>query len=168
MCTMTGTLFIYQGQEIGMINVPNHWPIEDYKDIESINYYNSIKAMKDPERLEYVMKSIQLLGRDNARLPMQWDSSAHAGFTTKEDGAWMRTHDDYRNINVASQVDDTDSVLGFWRQALHVRKEHKELFIHGNFILWDENNEETFVFGKTEDQGKVTVVVSPLFQPDGR
>jgi oligo-1,6-glucosidase len=159
MCAMTGTLFIYQGQEIGMINAPKDWPIEDYKDIESINFYKSVKAMNDPRRLEHVMKSIQLLGRDHARLPMHWDDSAYAGFTSNKNGAWMRTHDAYKVINVASQVGDPDSVLEFWRQILRIRREHKELFIHGQFIPWDEENEQTFVFGKATEQGKVMVVV---------
>ncbi|TAQ84661.1 hypothetical protein B7494_g7003 [Chlorociboria aeruginascens] len=76
MCAMTGTLFIYQGQEIGIINAPKSWPIECHKDIESVNYYNTVKkrSHNDPEILESVMKGIQLLGRDHARLPIQWDA----------------------------------------------------------------------------------------------
>lgn len=163
MCVMTGTLFIYQGQETGMINAPKDWPIEDYKDIESVNYYETIKKMNDPKRLAETIESIQLVGREHARLPMQWDDTAFAGFTTKETGAWMRTHDNYTDINVQSQADNPDSVLGFWKQMLKIRKENKDLFIHGEFVLWDAKNEETFVFGKTEDQGKVVIVVALNF-----
>jgi alpha-glucosidase len=151
MCALTGTLFIYQGQEIGMINAPRDWPIEDYKDIESINYYNSVakRTNNDPKALKHVMESIQILGRDHARLPMQWDATPYAGFTGKKDGAWMRTNDSYKEINVASQVHDPKSVLGFWKSMLKLRKQYKDLFIHGDFQGYDMGNEKTFIFGKS-------------------
>lgn len=89
MAAMTGTLFIYQGQEIGIINAPKDWPIEEYKDIKSVNYYNSIAKWtnNDPKALGHVMKSIQILGREHARLPIQWDESPYAGLTNKKDSA---------------------------------------------------------------------------------
>jgi alpha-glucosidase len=151
MCALTGTLFIYQGQEIGMINAPADWPIEDYKDIESINYYNSVKERTngDEKALKHVMKSIQILGRDHARLPMQWDDSPYAGFTGKKDGAWMRTNDSYKEINVASQIRNPKSVLSFWKSMLVLRKKYKDLFIHGDFHGYEMENEQTFVFGKS-------------------
>ncbi|PYD07114.1 glucohydrolase, partial [Pseudomonas savastanoi pv. glycinea] len=80
---LTGTLFIYQGQEIGMTNVPRSWPIEEYLDINSINYYNQFKAAHpdDKEALEKLLDTINLLARDNARTPVQWDDSDNAGFS---------------------------------------------------------------------------------------
>jgi oligo-1,6-glucosidase len=162
MCAMTGTLFVYQGQEIGMINAPKDWPIEDYKDIESINYYNSVaqRTNNDPNALGHVMKSIQILGRDHARLPMQWDDTPYAGFTGMKDGAWMRTHDLYKEINVASQLKDPDSVLNFWKKMLKTRKEYKDLFIHGRFESFDMKNQETFVFGKAFDKDRAIVALN--------
>jgi len=162
MCAMTGTLFVYQGQEIGMINAPKDWPIEDYQDIESINYYNSVKERTngDPKALDRVMKSIQLMGRDHARLPMQWDDTPYAGFTTRKSGAWMRTNDSYKQINVASQVKDPKSVLSFWKKMLAMRKEYKDIFIHGEFKGFDMENEQTFVFTKTFGKSKAAVVLN--------
>ncbi|KAK0109503.1 alpha-glucosidase mal12 [Cadophora gregata] len=159
MSAMTGTLFVYQGQEIGMINAPKDWPIEEYKDIESINYYNSVaERTKDPKTLAHIMKSIQVLGRDHSRLPMQWDSSPYAGFTSRKEGAWMRTHDDYPTINVATQQANPSSVLNFWKQMLRTRKEYNDLFIHGTFEVFDVENEHTFVFAK-KFKGDTAVVV---------
>jgi len=160
MSAMTGTLFVYQGQEIGMINAPKDWPIEEYKDIESINYYNSVakRTNKDSKALDRVMKSIQVLGRDHARLPMQWDDSPYAGFTSRKEGAWMRTHDDYPTLNVASQQKNPASVLNFWKRMLRTRKEYRELFIHGMFEVFDVENEHTFVFAK-KFKGDTAVVV---------
>ncbi|PMD59894.1 glycoside hydrolase family 13 protein [Hyaloscypha bicolor E] len=174
MCALTGTLFVYQGQEIGMINAPKEWPISDYKDIESINYYNSVaeRTDNDPKALGHVMKSIQILGRDHARLPMQWDDSPHAGFTTKKEGAWMRIHDEYRTINVAKQEKDPKSVLSFWKSVLKIRKEYRELFIHGAFEAYDIENQQTFVFGKRHGEDRAVVALNftgeeqPFKKPD--
>ena len=162
MCAMTGTLFVYQGQEIGMVNAPQEWGIEEYKDIESINYYNSVaqRTGNDPKALGHVMKSIQILGRDHARLPMQWDDSPYAGFTTNKNGAWMRTNDTYKEINVAAQLHDPSSVLSFWKQMLKMRKQFKDLFIHGEFEEFEMENENTFVFGKKFGQDRAIVVLN--------
>jgi alpha-glucosidase len=161
-CAITGTLFVYQGQEIGMINAPKEWPIDDYKDIESINYYKSVaqRTNNDSAALSHVMNSIQILGRDHARLPMQWDSTPHAGFTGRKEGAWMHTHDLYKEINVASQVHDPESVLSFWKKMLKLRKEHKDLFIHGVFEGFDLNNSNTFVFGKKSEEKYAIVALN--------
>ena len=160
MTALTGTLFIYQGQEIGMINVPRTWPISEFRDIESINFYRSIAAQTNGDKatLDYVMRSLQILGRDNARLPMQWDASAHAGFTDREAGAWMRVHDLYGEINVARQVGDPESTWSFWREMIRLRREHREVLVHGAFEGFEMENEETFVFAK-RGGGKTVVVM---------
>jgi alpha-glucosidase len=162
MCAMTGTLFVYQGQEIGMINAPKDWPIEDYKDIESVNYYKSVaeRTGNDPVALDRVMKSIQILGRDHARLPMQWDDSPYSGFTSNKSGAWMRVNDSYKSINVDSQLKQPNSVLNFWKNMLRMRKEYKDLFIHGTFEGFDMQNEQTFVFCKTFGKDKAIVALN--------
>jgi len=162
MCALTGTLFIYQGQEIGMVNVPASWPIDEFKDIESLRYYNSVAEATnhDQEELDYVMKSIRILGRDNARVPMQWDSSIHAGFTNRKEGGWMRTHDLYPEINVAKQQAETDSVLNFWKRMIKLRKEHGDLFIYGNFEVFEPENEQTFVFAKKNGAEQAVVALN--------
>lgn len=161
MCASTGTLFVYQGQEIGMINAPKDWPIEEYKDIESINYFNSVKERGGDEKaLAHVMKSIQIIGRDHARLPMQWDDSSYAGFTGKKDGAWMRTNESYKEINVAKQEKDPESVLNFWRKMISLRKEYKDVFIHGAFKGYDMENLDTFIFAKTHGKDKAVVTLN--------
>lgn len=65
--TFSGTLYIYQGQEIGMINIPEDWPIEEYKDVESINHWNDVRARfgQDAEKLQEARKALQYLARDN-------------------------------------------------------------------------------------------------------
>lgn len=157
LCALTGTLFIYQGQEIGMVNVPRSWPIEEYRDIEAVNFYRTMAAKTGGDRaeLDRVMRGLQLLSRDNARLPMQWDGGRrHAGFTDGERGPWMRVHDAYREINVERQLREGDaSVLGFWKRMIGLRKQHGDVLVHGAFEAFDMDNERTFVFGKKEAGG---------------
>ncbi|KAG9235699.1 alpha-glucosidase [Amylocarpus encephaloides] len=162
MCSLTGTLFVYQGQEIGMINAPKYWSIEDYKDIESINYHNSVarRSDNDPKELARVMRGLQILGRDHARLPMQWDSSPYAGFTGKKDGAWMRTHDLYKEINAASQLQDPKSVLNFWKKMLQIRKQNRDIFIHGEYEEYQMGGEKTFVFGKRHGSERAIIALN--------
>ena len=159
MCALTGTLFIYQGQEIGMINIPKDWTIEDLKDIESLNFYQTMAASTNNDKgaLDYVMRSIQILGRDNARLPMQWDSSPFAGFTDNRDGAWMRVHDLYPEINVEKQLKDPDSPYAFWKSMIRLRKDLRHVMVHGSFEMSEPENEQTFVF--TKRGGGDTMVV---------
>jgi oligo-1,6-glucosidase len=160
MATMTGSLFLYQGQEIGMINAPEHWDIGNYKDIDSLNYHRrmSTQYANDPQMMQRVMQGLHALARDHARLPMQWDDSTHAGFTEKEATPWMRTHDDYPHINVKNQEQDPESVLNYWRKMLKFRQEHRDLCIHGEFDLYDPENEDTMVFWKHFGEEQVVVV----------
>lgn len=161
MTSLTGTLFVYQGQEIGTTNVSRDWPISDYQDIESLNYYNSlVRDGASDADLAYAMDSINLYGRDNARLPMQWDDAPYGGFTDSEDGAWMRVHNRYRDINVAKQDRDPSSVLNFWRALLRLRKDHADLLVHGSFETLDEDNEDTFTFVKRNGSRAAVVVVN--------
>lgn len=102
-CALTGTLFIYQGQEIGMTNVPESWPQSDYIDVEAINYINLIKGRhgEDEGALAKAKKGIRAVGRDNARTPMQWDDSDNSGFSTGK--PWHRVNDNYPEINAKSK-----------------------------------------------------------------
>jgi glycosidase len=88
LCVMTmslsGTLFLYQGQEIGMLNFPKTWTIDDLEDVESINLYNDVKLRTNGDRtaLKNIMEYIQAIGRDNSRTPMQWEDTENAGFSS--------------------------------------------------------------------------------------
>lgn len=158
----TGTLFLYQGQEIGMINAPKAWPIEEYKDVEAIGHYaEAVKLTEsgaDPTREQRIMRGLQIMARDHARLPMQWDASANGGFS--EGTPWMRAHDLYSEINVERQRNDPASVLSFYKKVLALRKEHRDVLIYGTFEVLQPENEHTFLFRKEYDEKAAIVALN--------
>jgi oligo-1,6-glucosidase len=155
----SGSLFLYQGQEIGMINAPKEWDMDEYKDVESKNYWAEAVRLSengtDPTRKERIKHGLQLMARDHARLPFQWDDSANAGFSMGK--PWMRVHDDFKTINAAQQEKDETSVLAFYKRMLKLRKEHRDVFVYGTFELRDVENPDTFVYVKRYED-KVALV----------
>lgn len=154
--SLSGTLFIYQGQELGMTNVPRSWDIGEYLDISTVNYYQLYREINGDKDLDTVMDGINLLARDHARTPVQWDSSEYAGFSTGK--PWMRVNDNYKEVNAALQVDDENSLFNFWRRALEVRKKYKDVLIYGDLDILDFGNQELFSYTKKRD-GQMAYVV---------
>ncbi|GME64880.1 hypothetical protein GTA08_BOTSDO06418 [Neofusicoccum parvum] len=157
---LSGTLYVYQGQEIGMVNAPPAWPLDEYKDVDSKNFAAFMKERHggDAASAKRVAAALQHLARDHSRLPMQWDGSYQAGFTTS-DKPWMRVHDNYKDVNVQKESANKDSVLAFWRQVLRLRKEYAPSLVHGVLRIHDRDNEKTFVF---EKRGKDQTAVVAL------
>ena len=100
--TLGGTVFVYQGEEIGIRNMPKSWDVSEYKDILSINFWkNSLDLHKDDgESLQKARGVLDKKARDHARTPMHWNASPHAGFCEKGVKPWMRVMDDYTTVNV--------------------------------------------------------------------
>ncbi|KAI1762682.1 glycoside hydrolase family 13 protein [Hypoxylon sp. FL1150] len=146
--TLTGTLFLYQGQEIGMTNMPATWGIDEYKDVESLNFYAEAIASGDPKAIADTMHGLRTLARDHSRIPFQWDDSPNAGFAEKGVKTWMRVHDEYRDINAAKQLADQHSILNFYKKILQLRKEYKNLFVFGTFRLLQGEHRAIFSYVK--------------------
>ncbi|CAE7108312.1 unnamed protein product [Rhizoctonia solani] len=160
--TQGGTVFVYQGEEIGATNVPREWSIEEYKDVATINFYNEElqfrKGSGDNEPdMSDVMDGINRKARDNARVPMQWDDSPHAGFTSGT--PWMRVNDNYKQINAKSQIDDENSIFSFWKKMIAVRKAYP-LLVHGDFVLLAPEDEKIFMYTREHDGEKALVVMN--------
>ncbi|KAA6410052.1 MAG: glycoside hydrolase family 13 [Lasallia pustulata] len=155
--TGRGTVYLYQGQEMGMAN-PKHWTYEELRDLEEINFYDEEKRKRaEGAGMGDVLARIQVIGRDNARTPMQWDDSRSAGFTT---GApWIKVNEDYKAWNVAKQEGDSGSVLVFWKTLLKVRKERRGL-VYGYFKMLDRGNEQVYAYTRTDDRYEYLVVCS--------
>lgn len=157
--TLSGTLFIYQGQEIGMINMPESWPVSEYKDVESSNFYNSVARAtnNDPKALAKAKAAIQHLSRDHARYPMCWDSTPQGGYSSNPE-TWMRVHNLAGEINVAQQESDPNSVLAFWKLMLQMRKQHAAALVHGYYEIIDFEDEKVFSYWK-KGRGSTAMVV---------
>ncbi|KAM0790381.1 hypothetical protein ACM66B_003263 [Microbotryomycetes sp. NB124-2] len=162
--TLTGTPIIYQGEEIGMQNCPKDWTFEaEYKDVNTLNQWRELReaarVQNEPKLLAHGIKSIQTTSRDHARTPMQWDSSAQAGFSSSSD-TWMRVMDSYTEINVATQKDDPASVLNYYRKLLQLRQQYRDVFVYGTFELLEPENSSTMVYIKrsTLGNGRAAVV----------
>lgn len=162
LASLSGTLYIYQGQEIGMVNMPLDWPMDEYKDVDSLNYYKEVaeKTNDDLTSLEGAKAILQHLARDHARTPMQWNAEANGGFTGAKVTPWMRVNTStFEGVNVASQSRQKSSVLTFWRRMLEVRKLHSALLVDGNFLLLDEENRSVLSFVKRSPKPKACAVV---------
>ncbi|KAL7940155.1 putative maltase MLT3 [Trichoderma barbatum] len=162
--TLSGTQFLYQGQEIGQVNVPlDSYSAETYyKDIYSTTYLQHVAARGGGEEaLQAAYTALQDLARDHARVPMAWDGcQPNGGFSDGDKGhMWMAPHPLAGEINVASQVNDKLSVLSFWRRMLRFRREHVDLMVHGDFDLLKADDMELFLFTKQDARGNVALVV---------
>lgn len=164
--TLSGTLFVYQGEEIGIRNAPVDWDIEtEYKDIETINYWKKCMALyaDDEERLAHGKKVIHMKARDHSRTPMQWNASPNAGFCGENVKPWMRVMDDYQTINAEDQMKANDenhlSIWQFWQRSLRDRKEHKDVFVYGDYQELSPEHPTVFAYGRTSETGERWLVI---------
>ena len=134
---MQGTPYIYQGEEIGMTNVEFD-SIEDYRDGDSIRFYEDMHV--DHKRLshEEAMQAIYIKGRDNARTPVQWDASANAGFSPEGMTTWINVNPNYPAINAEAVLADEDSIFYHYQQLVALRRgELKDLMVYASFAPVD-------------------------------
>ncbi|KAF6234433.1 hypothetical protein HO173_007466 [Letharia columbiana] len=166
--TLSGTLFVYQGEELGMRNVPKSWDImKEYKDIESINFWKKSRELygNDPKRLAEERKVLEKKSRDHARTPMQWNGGANAGFCESGVEPWMRVNDDYKEVNAEKQqsADDEEelSTWQFWQRGLANRKAHSDCFVYGDFHAVGPESDEVFAYLRLgKKSGKWLVVLN--------
>ena len=149
-----GTPFIYQGQEIGMTNV-RFDSIEKYNDVKSINIYE--EKINEGVSVNEALKAVASISRDNARTPMQWDSTNYAGFS--ENTPWIDVNENYKSINVERQIANENSVLNFYKKLIKIRKENLSL-IYGRYDMILEEDEKIYAYTRTLDNDKYVVIVN--------
>ena len=160
--TQNGTLFVYQGEELGMRNVPKSWDIDkEYKDIESVNFWKASKALHHahPERLAEARRLLQRKARDHARTPMQWDATPNAGFCKEGVSPWMRVNDDYKSINAEEQLAAPESTFHFWQKMLAERKNNADIYVYGDFEGVETESDDIFAYVRTGKKGGKRLVV---------
>ncbi|MBE5903462.1 MAG: alpha,alpha-phosphotrehalase [Pseudobutyrivibrio sp.] len=132
---MRGTPYIYQGEEIGMLNT-HFTDISQYRDVESLNYFKILQ--EEGKSSDEALAIINERSRDNCRTPMQWDSSANDGFTTGT--PWIEVPEYGKHITAESQINDEASIFSFYKELIYLRKEYK--IISDGEISFDESPEE--------------------------
>ena len=107
---MQGTPYIYQGEELGMTNA-HFTTIEEYRDVESLNYYQIL--LENGKSEEEALHILSERSRDNSRTPMQWSAEKNAGFSQAE--PWIKVQKNYKTINTEVEEKQSDSILNFYK-----------------------------------------------------
>jgi len=153
--TLQGTPYIYQGDEIGMTNVAFE-SLGDYRDVATFNLYRELT-----QDLGYDARSAQAViqgrSRDNARTPVQWDATEHAGFTS---GApWIRVNPNYREINVEQARADPGSIYYFYRELIRLRRANP-VAVYGRYDLLLDDHPQIYAYTRTLEDDKLLVLLN--------
>lgn len=135
-----GTPYIYQGEEIGMINTPVT-EIDQLDDIESLNMYQ--ERLEAGYSKEEILFSINKKGRDNARRPIHWNGQANGGFT--EGTPWLALNPEYDTINVANALADSESLFYHYQRLIALRKE-QPIVVWGEYQELLPDDEQLYVY----------------------
>src|SRR5699024_8117487 len=156
---LRGTPYIYQGEEIGMTN-PYFDKIQDYRDVETIQYYKILK--EEGRSKEDIIKILQSKSRDNSRTPMQWNTGENGGFTLGE--PWIPISENYKDINVEKALKDKGSVFYYYKKLIQLRKDYN-IISHGDFKPILEEHEEIFAYIRNYENEKL-LVINNFFDKD--
>lgn len=140
---LKGTPYIYQGEEIGMINTPI-FSIEEIDDIESKRLFDERKEAG--YSTASILSSINKKGRDNARRPMQWTSKNNAGFTNAT--PWLALNPSYQSINVSNDRQSESSIFNYYKKLIQLRKEN-DLVVHGKYKELLPNDQQLYVYERS-------------------
>lgn len=153
---MQGTPYVYQGEELGMTNCP-FGSIENYRDLESINAYHELTeaGLRQPEEL---LECIAYKSRDNARTPMQWNSSKNGGFT--EETPWIMVNPNYKEINAEQEMADPDSVFHYYQHLIALRRSSSwsDIIVYGHYELLAPENPQVFAYTREYEGRKLLVI----------
>ena len=157
-----GLPFIYQGQEIGMENVV-FTSIREVDDISTLDEYEV--CLREGFSEEEALRIVNRYSRDNARTPVQWDSSKNAGFTTGT--PWLPLNPNYKKINVAEQEKDPESVLSYYKKLTALRKnpEYKETMVYGDFVPFMADEDRLMAFYR---KGEKTLLILGNYRKEER
>ena len=152
--TLEGTTYIYQGEEIGMINSGLD-KIEDYRDVEVLNHYREAEAAgKD---LDKVIDGYMKMSRDNSRTPIQWSAEPNGGFTTGT--PWIKPGVSWREINVENDLASEDSIIKYFHKLTRLRKTHLAL-VYGEFEQLVPEDKDLFVYKRKLDSSEYLIVLN--------
>ncbi|MED9883160.1 MAG: alpha-glucosidase [Blautia sp.] len=151
---MQGTPYVYQGEELGMTNVPFE-SVEDFRDLDSINAYHELVEDKKVFSREEMLHYLRYKSRDNARTPFQWDDGENAGFTEGE--PWIMVNPNYNEINAKEQREREDSVFRYYQKLIRLRKENL-VIVYGSYDLLLPDSREIYAYTRTLGEEKLLVL----------
>lgn len=145
-----GTPYIYMGEEIGMID-PDYDSMADYVDVESLNAYQML--LEEGKSQQEAFQIIQAKSRDNSRIPMQWDASENAGFSTGT--PWLKAGKSYKYINVENEIQGP--IFTFYQDLIRLRKE-MPIISEGNYKPALEDSKQVYAFERQFEDQKLLVL----------
>jgi oligo-1,6-glucosidase len=150
-----GTPYVYQGEELGMTNVPFSG-IGDFRDIETLNHYaEAVDVLGAPA--DEVLAALRTTSRDNARTPVQWSDAPNAGFTTGT--PWIPVNPNFRQINAAAERRDPDSVFAYYRSLIDLRHDDERVS-DGTLELVLAEHPQVFAYTRTLGERQLLVLVN--------
>ncbi len=149
---LQGTPYIYQGEEIGTPN-PDFTDLADYRDVETLNAYTEKTTLGETET--DILAAIRQKSRDNARTPMQWDASPHAGFSTAT--PWIPVPENHTSINVEAALADPDSVFYHYKKLIHLRKQY-DVLTNGIYRLLTPDDLALWAYERITDEERLLVL----------
>ena len=158
---MRGTPYIYQGEEFGMTN-PYFDTIEQYRDVESINYYNILKEQGKPE--DEILEILKEKSRDNSRTPMQWNYEENAGFT--KGTPWIPICKQYKNINAEKSLEDKASIFYHYQKLIQLRKDY-DVISNGKIKFILDDHEKVLSYVRTLEN-KILIVINNFFKEEAK
>lgn len=161
---MQGTPYIYQGEEFGMTNVK--FPsISDYRDLDSLNMYDDFVTDRGSLTPVEGMEMIYAKGRDNARTPVQWDSSAHGGFSTGT--PWIDVNPNFTEINAQAALDNPDSLFYYYQRLISLRRgELQDHMVYASFKPLDAEDSEVYAYERHASNGEKLLVIANFTDHD--
>lgn len=149
---MRGTPYIYQGEEIGMLNA--HYPsIDQYRDVESLNYYQIL--LEEGKTKEEALEILAARSRDNSRTPMQWDEGMYGGFSEAE--PWLPMSAGFRKeITVKAQQKDPTSILAFYKKLIAMRKKYP-VIAKGEISFLETETDMVLAYQRTLGEQQIVV-----------
>ena len=150
---MQGTPYIYQGEELGMTNVP-FGDISDFRDLDSINAYRELtgQGVFTPEEM---LRYLRYKSRDNARTPFQWSDEKHAGFSSGE--PWIMVNPNYKKINAREQMTRENSIFCYYQKLIRLRKQY-DIVVYGTYDLLLPEDPELYVYTRTLGEDQLLIV----------
>ncbi|SNI50956.1 alpha,alpha-phosphotrehalase [Streptococcus pneumoniae] len=145
-----GTPYIYMGEEIGMID-PDYDSMADYVDVESLNAYQML--LEEGKSQQEAFQIIQAKSRDNSRIPMQWDASENAGFSTGT--PWLKAGKSYKYINVENEIQGP--IFTFYQDLIRLRKE-MPIISEGSYKPAFEDSKQVYAFERQFEDQKLLVL----------